>query len=118
MPAFRKKLRVLLHHPLHAADHRCGCKMQESYLHGSDDALKKAMRLVAIIVVVAIVYMIFGRGGEKQSPQGRIAEAQKEAALVQPASPSQPPPAASGSLRAPIDRTREVLSLVKKRNSE
>ena len=75
------------------------------------------MRIVALIIVVAIVYLVYGRNGEKQSPQSRIAEAQREAAAVQPNAP-QTPAAQSGSLRAPIDRTRQVLDLVKQRNAE
>jgi len=75
------------------------------------------MRIVSIIVVLAIVYLVYGRNGEKQSPQSRIAEAQREATAVQPNAP-QTPAAQSGSLRTPIDRTRQVLDLVKKRNTE
>ena len=78
------------------------------------------MRIIALIIVVAIVYLVYGRGGDKQSPQSlqsHVAEAQREAAAVQPAAP-QTPAAQSGSLRAPIDRTRQVLELVKQRNGE
>jgi len=75
------------------------------------------MRIVSIIVVLAIVYLVYGRNGEKQSPQSHIAEAQREAAAVQPNAP-QAPAAQSGSLRAPMDRTRQVLELVKQRNAE
>lgn len=75
------------------------------------------MRIVAIIVVLAIVYLLFGRGGESQSPQSRIAEAQAEAAAVQPEPPATTP-AAGNSLRAPMDRTRDALKLVEKRNDE
>jgi hypothetical protein len=76
------------------------------------------MRIVSIIVVLAIVYLVYGRSGEKQSPQSRVAEAQHEAAAVQPTAPPARPGEASGSLRAPIDRTRQVLDSVKKRNTE
>ena len=76
------------------------------------------MRIVSLIVVVAIVWLVYGRNGGKQSPQDRVAEAAREAAEVQP----EPPPAqsapAGGSLRAPINRTRQVLELVRKRNTE
>ncbi len=76
------------------------------------------MRIVAIIVVVAIVYLVFGRQGDKQSPQSRVAEAQREAAAVQPATAQNPAPPQGNSLRAPIDRTRQVLDIVKGRNAE
>ena len=76
------------------------------------------MRIVSIIVVLAIVYLVYGRNGEKQSLQSRVAEAQREAAAVQPAAPQSPAAPPSGSLRAPIDRTRQVLDIVKKRNGE
>ena len=75
------------------------------------------MRIIALIIVVAIVYLVYGRNGEKQSPQSRIAEAQREAAAVQPTAP-QTPAAQGGSMRAPLDRTRQVLDLVKQRNAE
>ena len=76
------------------------------------------MRIVALVIIVAIIYVLYGRNGEKQSPQNRVAEAQHEASLVQstPASPA--PTAPSSSLRAPMDRTRQILDLVKKRNVE
>jgi hypothetical protein len=77
------------------------------------------MRIVSIIVVLAIVYLVYGSRGEKQSPQSRVAEARQEAAAVQPMAPQpQAGAASSGSLRAPIDRTRQVLELVKQRNKE
>lgn len=76
------------------------------------------MRIVALIVVVAIVYLIYGRTGGKQTPQSRVAETRHEAAQVQPAQPPAPATVPDGSLRAPIDRTRQVLNLAKKRNTE
>ena len=79
------------------------------------------MRIVGIIVVLAIVYLLYGRNGDKQSPQSlqsHLADAQREAATVQPATALNPAPQPSNSLRAPIDRTRQVLDLVKHRNSE
>ena len=87
-------------------------------LHGAGDALAAGMRIISIIVVVAIVYLVYGRNGEKQSPQSHIAEAQREAAAVQPTAPQTPAAQPGGSLRAPIDRTRQVLGLVKQRNGE
>ena len=76
------------------------------------------MRIVSLVIVVGIVWLIYGRNGEKQSPQDRVAEAQQEAAQVQPQPPTAQAVVASGSLRAPIDRTRQTLELVKKRNTE
>jgi hypothetical protein len=76
------------------------------------------MRIVSIFVVLAIVYLVYGRHGDKQSPQTRIAEAQSEAAAVQPPTAQNPAPPPGSSLRAPIDRTRQTLDLVKKRNAE
>jgi len=80
------------------------------------------MRIVAIVVVLAIVYYIYGRNGDKTSLQNRVAEAQDEAAKVMPApqatqpQAAQPPP--TNSLRAPMDRTRQVLDQVKQRNGK
>lgn len=76
------------------------------------------MRIVSIFIVLAIVYLLYGHNGDKQSPQSRIAEAQTEAAAVQPAEAPPQPGEVRGSLRAPIDRTRQTLDLVKKRNGE
>ena len=90
----------------------------EGRLHGAGDALGTGMRIVSIIVVLAIVYLVYGRHGDKQSPQSRIAEAQAEAAAVQPATAQNPAPPPGTSLRAPIDRTRQTLDLVRKRNGE
>ncbi|MEI7820492.1 MAG: hypothetical protein WCK55_06205 [Verrucomicrobiota bacterium] len=76
------------------------------------------MRIVGIIVVLAIVYLVYGRHGDKQTPQSRIADAQREAAAVQPQNAAAPEPQPVSSVRAPIDRTRQVLNLVKQRNEE
>lgn len=80
------------------------------------------MRIVAIVVVLAIVYYIYGRNGDKTSLQNRVAEAQAEAAQVMPAPQSTQPPAAqpspTNSVRAPMDRTRQVLDQVKQRNGK
>lgn len=76
------------------------------------------MRIVAIIVILGIVYLAYGPRGEKQTPQSRVAEAQQEAALVQPAPKAGAPATPGGSLRAPIDRTRQVLKTVGQRNTE
>ena len=80
------------------------------------------MRIVAIVVVLAIVYYIYGRNGDKTSLQNRVADAQAEAAQVMPAPQSAQPPAAqpppTNSLRAPMDRTRQVLDQVKQRNGK
>ena len=76
------------------------------------------MRIISIIVVLAIVYLLYGKHGEKQSPQSHIAEAQREAAAVQPTAVQTPAEQPGSSLRAPIDRTRQVLGIVQKRNGQ
>jgi hypothetical protein len=116
MPVLGEKSPVFLHHALDPADHRRGRVMHEGDIHGSRDALSGGMRIVSIIIVLAIVYLVYGRNGEKQSVQTRLAEAQHEAAAVQPVAQQPQPAAVTGSLRAPIDRTRQVLELVKQRN--
>ena len=73
------------------------------------------MRIVGIVVVLAIVYYIYGRNGDKTSLQNRVAEAQAEPAQVTPMSPPTQP---TNSLRAPMDRTRQVLDQVKQRNGK
>jgi hypothetical protein len=83
------------------------------------------MRLIALVAVVAIIYSVYGKKKDTKGTNARIGAAQAEAAKVIPA--QQPPaiqqaaaapaPAAqSGGLRAPIDRTRAALDLVKERN--
>jgi hypothetical protein len=76
------------------------------------------MRIVAIMAVLAIVYLLYGRNGEEQRPQARIAEAQREAAKVGPAQGAGDRAPVTGSLRGAIDNTRQTLDLVKKRNNE
>ena len=76
------------------------------------------MRIVALIIVVGIVHLVYGKNGGAQSPHDRVEAARQEAAQVQPEPPSSMPVAANGSLRAPIDRTRLALDLVKTRNTE
>ena len=87
-------------------------------LHGAGDALSAGMRIVGIIIVLAIVYLVYGRNGDKQSLQSRVADAQREAAAVQPAPPPDSAPPVTGSLRGPMDRTKQVLGGVKQRNTE
>jgi hypothetical protein len=92
--------------------------MDQGDLHGAGDALKWSMRIVAIMAVVAIVYLVYGRMGEGQSPQSHVAEAQREAALVEPKAPTTQTAPIGGSLRGTMDNTRRTLDLVKKRNGE
>ncbi len=86
--------------------------------HGAGDAVAGGMRIISIFIVLAIVYLMYGRNGDKQSPQSRIAAAQTEAAAVQPMEAAPQPGEIKGSLRAPIDRTHATLDLVRKRNGE
>ena len=82
------------------------------------------MRFVALLIVVAIIYLVLTH---HKGPSGSVSDAMKEAnAVTQPAAASTTAtPAASAqpaqqsqttSLRAPIDRTRQVLGQVKQRN--
>jgi hypothetical protein len=81
------------------------------------------MRVVAILIVVAIVYLVLAR----RSPVSTAVEAMKESEAVSlssgprpaaapPTAPAPTAPAASSGLRAPIDRTHAVLDQVKQRN--
>jgi hypothetical protein len=80
------------------------------------------MRVVAILMVVAVVYLILSRN----SPVGTAVEAVKEADAVAlstgpKAPPTAMPPAtaaapSSSGLRSPIDRTHSALDQVKQRN--
>jgi hypothetical protein len=81
------------------------------------------MRFVALLVVVAIIYVAWSR----RSPVASTAEAMKEADAVAGPTPAMktyypptaaPAPATSSGLRAPIDRTRAVLDQAKQRNSK
>ena len=118
MPILHKETRVLFHHPLDTADYRSRRIVDHRDPHGAGAAFKGNMRIVALIIVVAIVYLLYGENGAKQSAHDRVEEARQEAAQVQPASAPGTPAAASGSLRVPIDRTRQALDLVKTRNTE
>lgn len=80
------------------------------------------MRLIGIIIVVAIIYIAYGKQNQQGGTNSRVAAAQAEAAKVIPVQPQpqaqQPAPAQApqGGVRAPIDRTRAVMDLVKSRN--
>jgi hypothetical protein len=79
------------------------------------------MRLIALVVVMAIIYTVYGKKDSSKGTNARVAAAQAEAAKVMPAQPQQPvaapaPAPQGGGLRAPIDRTRAVMGLVKERN--
>jgi hypothetical protein len=81
------------------------------------------MRLIGIIIVVAIIYIAYGKQNQQGGTNSRVAAAQSEAAKVIPVQPQpqaqQPAPAPApqgGGVRAPIDRTRAVMDLVKSRN--
>ena len=81
------------------------------------------MRLIGIIIVVAIIYIAYGKQNQQGGVNARVAAAQAEAAQVMPAQPQaqaqQPAPAAApqaGGARAPINRTRAVMDLVESRN--
>jgi hypothetical protein len=79
------------------------------------------MRFLALIIVIAIIYLVLKHHG----PTSSVPEAMREADAVTqttpaptPASPTataQPAQPTSG-LRRPLDRTRNVLDQVKQRN--
>ena len=80
------------------------------------------MRYIGLLAVVAIIYITYSKMVAPTEPT----PAQKEdAALVKPldaANPDHPAAAATPAphtdqLKAPLDRTREVLDQVKKQNS-
>lgn len=121
-----KKTGVFLHNPLHPTDHRRDRIVNQGHPHGLADALFAGMRFLSLIVVVAIVYLCYAKLGSK-NPNNNTSEAMKEAAAVENAQPTAnaqqvqqaaPPPPATTSIRAPIDRTRQVLQQVQGRNNE
>ena len=77
------------------------------------------MRFISLFVVIAIIYVAYSRRVQDGGPKSRVTEAMAEADKVMPLQP-QPPAAApqSNGLRAPMDRTRKVMELVKERNGE
>jgi hypothetical protein len=97
--------------------------MREVSGAGTCIAVFNGMRFVAIIVVLAIIYIVFTRMG----PVTSVSEAMKEADAVEPvvaptatpwaATKAQPARQSSG-LRRPLDRTRAVLKQVRQRNRE
>jgi hypothetical protein len=98
------------------------------HLHSSetscpDDAWRTlcfqiTMRFAALIIVVAIIYIVSARF----NPANSVAEAMKEADAVTPQVSAQTTiqkgPRSSPSLRTPLDRTRAVLEKVKHRNGD
>lgn len=85
------------------------------------------MRFVALLVVLAIIYVAWSRRG----PVTSVDEAMKEADAVAEATPRHPPTAfppkaaaaaspgqPSSGLRRPIDRTRAVMDQVQQRAAE
>ena len=76
------------------------------------------MRIAVISLVLYTVTSFYGRNGDQQSPQSRIADALRDSAAVQPDTAQNPAPQPGTSLRAPIDRTTQVLDLVMHRNTE
>ena len=75
------------------------------------------MRLIALLAVLAIIYLAYGNRLKEQGPQARVAEAQAEVAKMMPQQPVAVPQR-SGGLRGPVDTTRSVLQQVHGRNSE
>gem|GEM_PF-3541203 len=77
------------------------------------------MRIVALLIVVAIVYLVIARRSPV-APAVDLAEAKESTPVAAATHPAQPPaaPAAqpSSGLRQPLDRTRSVLDQVKSRN--
>lgn len=82
------------------------------------------MRLIALLIVVAIIYLVITRHGPMNSTEQAMKEADAVMGTPTPAMATQYPPtaqpaqpaASSSGLRAPLDRTRSVLGDVKKRN--
>ncbi len=77
------------------------------------------MRFISLFVVIAIIYVAYSRRVQDSGPKSRVAEATAEADKILPPQPQQPAAAQQSSgLRAPLDRTRKVMDLVKGRNGE
>ena len=77
--------------------------------------MQAAMRIIAIVVVLLIAFLVYGRMGGTQDSLSRLAE--REASAIQP-SATLPAPVSPHTLRTPLDRTRQVLESVKPRNAE
>ena len=80
------------------------------------------MKYLSLLGALAIVYVVAAQmGSTSKSVKSSIAEAEAEAAKVNPQSTPAPKagatPAAS-SLRAPIQRAEEMLNVVKQRNGD
>ena len=85
------------------------------------------MRFVALLVVVAIIYVAYTRRGPVTSTSNAMKEADAVTQTSRPNPPTYYPPAApqaaqpapqSSGLRAPIDRTHAVMDQVKQRAAE
>lgn len=81
---------------------------------GPRTAPSASMKYLVLIATVAIVYFVLARN----SPVDSVKEAvtASEAAPLTTGSREPAPPAATSSLKAPLDRTHAVLEQVKARN--
>jgi hypothetical protein len=80
------------------------------------------MKYLSLLGALAIIYVVAGQmGSTSKSVKSSIAEAEEEAAKVNPLSTPAPAvgatPAAT-SLRTPILRAQELQNLVKQRNAD
>lgn len=80
------------------------------------------MKYLSLLGALAIIYVVAGQmGSTSKSVKSSIAEAEEEAAKVNPLSTPAPvvgaTPAAS-ALQAPILRAKELQNLVKQRNGD
>lgn len=69
-------------------------------------------------MVLAIIYLVYSHLGSKSpDPQTAVSQSMQEANAVDPsAHPASSQPQSTG-LRAPLDRTREVLDQARKQNA-
>ena len=81
---------------------------------GPPTAPTASMKYLFLLATVAIVYFVLARNTPVNSVKEAVTQSEAAPLTTGPREPA--PPAATGSLKAPFDRTHAVLEQVKARN--
>ena len=81
---------------------------------GPPTAPTASMKYLFLLATVAIVYFVLARNTPVNSVKEAMTQSEAAPLITGPRDPA--PPAATSSLKAPLDRTHAVLEQVKARN--
>jgi hypothetical protein len=76
------------------------------------------MRYIGLLMVVAIIYIAYTHMAAPTPAKTEVTQAMDAGNPDHPAAPGATPTPSTDSLKAPLDRTREVLDQVKKQKSQ